>query len=416
MEDQVMQSRKRSGFLALVLCSPVVAIFLLGCAAPQRGHAVPRELQDAAVVPGMPPAIRTWGVGFNREFAEELFDSVQRERAYLAAGGHTGPLPPAIFLAISGGGANGAYAAGLLNGWTAAGTRPQFKAVTGISTGALIAPFAFLGPEYDHVIKEVYTDISTNDILKKRGLLAAIFDDALADNAPLWKLLSRYVDQDLLDAIAAEHEKGRILIIGTTNLDARRAVLWNIGLIAASDHPGALELVRSIMVASASIPAAFPPVMIDVEVDGQRYQEMHVDGGATTQVFLFPPSFRAKESASAAGIERARRAYVIRNGRIDADWAETERQTLSIAGRAVSSLLHTQGLGDLFRIYYQAQRDEIEFRLEYIPPEFNRQAQEPFDQAYMKELYNVGYQRALSGDAWHDELPYLSEDDLPFQS
>jgi predicted acylesterase/phospholipase RssA len=382
----------------------------LGCAAPRRGPAVPRELQDHAVVSGMTQAARTWGAEVNAEFEQELLRTARREQAHLNAGGHSGPMPPAIYLAISGGGADGAFTAGLLSGWTEAGTRPSFKAVTGISTGALIAPFAFLGPEYDDVLRDVYTETTTKDILKPRGLLAAIFDDALADNAPLWKLVQQHVDQDLLDAIAAEHAKGRILLIGTTNLDARRAVLWNIGVIAASGQPDALDLVRSILVASAAIPAAFPPVMIDVTVDGRRFQEMHVDGGTVTQVFLYPPSFQLKEVAAAAGIERERRLYVIRNSRLDPNWAETQRRTLDIAGRAVSSLIQTQGLGDLFRIYLNAQRDDIEFNLAYIPIEFRLQAKEPFDRAYMNELFALGHELAVNGYPWQTRPPYLGDD------
>ena len=405
-----MLSQYQRIWVALAVCVLGAFAASIGCTTPRRGPAVPRELQDDAVVPGMTHAARTWGSGVNPEFEQELLDALRREQADLTARGHTGPVPTAVYLAVSGGGANGAFTAGLLNGWTEAGTRPKFKAVTGISTGALIAPFAFLGPEYDGVLRDVYTNITTKDILKPRWFLAAIFDDALADNAPLWKLTEQTIDQDLLDAIAAEHAKGRILIIGTTNLDARRAVLWNIGVIAASGHPDALDLVRSILVASAAIPAAFPPVMIDVEIDGQRYQEMHVDGGAMTQVFLYPPSFRLKDVSAAAGIERDRHLYVIRNARLDPDWAETERRTLDIAGRAVSSLLHTQGVGDLYRIYLNAQRDDIEFNLAYIPAEFQLQAEEPFDRAYMNELYDLGYELAVNGYPWQSRPPFLGDE------
>ena len=175
-----------------------------------------------------------------------------------------------------------------------------------------------------------------------------------------------------------EYGKGRLLLIGTTNLDAQRGVIWNVGAIAASHHPRALELVRKIMIASAAIPAAFPPVMIDVEVEGQRYQEMHVDGGATTQVFLYPPSLKLKEMAEAAGVQRERRVYIIRNARLDPEWAETQRRTLSIAGRAVSSLINTQGVGDLYRTYLNAQRDGIDYNLAFIPANFKDSAQRGF--------------------------------------
>ncbi len=402
--DQIAGPTRAGGDMAVLLMCMALAT-LPGCAGPGRGHAVPADFQEKAVIPGMPAGIRTWAAEVNPEFHAELFKTAQRERAARASSGQAETLGTAEFLAISGGGQNGAYTAGLLNGWTAAGTRPQFKAVTGISTGALIAPFAFLGPEYDATLRAVYTQTTTQDILQQRNLLGALFNDALADNKPLWRLLERYVDQKLLDAIAAEYGKGRVLLVGTTNLDALRGVIWNVGAIAASGHPDALALVRKILIASAAIPAAFPPVLIDVEVDGQRYQELHVDGGAITQVFLYPPSMKLKAEAEAAGVVRQRRLYIIRNARLDPDWAETERRTLPIAGRAINSLLHTQGVGDLYRIYVNAQRDEIDYNLAFIPASFKVEAKEAFDKPYMNALYQVGYELGRSGYPWLKSPP-----------
>ena len=226
---------------------------------------------------------------------QEGIDSYRREQAQLAAGGGSDPLPPAFYLAISGGGDNGAFGAGLICGWTAAGDRPAFKLVTGISTGALIGPLAFLGASHDSTLKEFYTNTSSKDILKKRNLLTALFNDAMADTRPLGRLLEKVLTQEMMDEIGAEYKKGRLFLVGTTNLDARQAIIWNMTRIAASGHPGALELFRSIMIASAAIPGAFPPVMIDVEAGGQKYQEMHVDGGAVAQVFLYPPAISLRE-------------------------------------------------------------------------------------------------------------------------
>ncbi len=376
-----------------------------GCGGPIRGPAVPVDMQDRAVIPGLSPAMRTWGAALNPEFEHELIESVRREQALRAATGQSGPLPPAVFLAISGGGANGAFAAGLLNGWTAAGNRPQFKAVTGISTGALIAPFAFLGSEYDLTLRKFYTEITTSDVLVQRGMLAAIFDDALADNAPLRKLLAELVNEKLVGEIAAEHAKGRVLMIGTANLDAQRGMIWNIGAIAASGHPRTVALILDIMIASAAIPAAFPPVMFDVDVDGKRYQEMHGDGGTITQVFLYPPSMKLREEAEAAGIKRDRSVYIIRNARFVPDWAETPRRTLPIAGRAVSSLITTQGIGDLYRTYLNTQRDGIDYNLAAIPSDFTEQAKEAFDREYMQKLFDVAFEMARQGFPWQKVPP-----------
>lgn len=192
-----------------------------GCIGVRRFPAVPADLQERAVIPGM-PTIRTWGDNWNPEFQHNVVEALRREQAHLAATGHTGPMPAASVLAISGGGANGAFGAGLLCGWTEAGNRPQFKAVTGISTGALIAPFAFVGAEQDSSLREFYTMTSTEDILKPRGLITGMLRDALSDTRPLLELLKNCVDQRMLGAIAEEYAKGRLLLIGTVDLDARR--------------------------------------------------------------------------------------------------------------------------------------------------------------------------------------------------
>ncbi|MEZ5583708.1 MAG: patatin-like phospholipase family protein [Candidatus Competibacteraceae bacterium] len=267
-----------------------VALLLLvqGCATPSRLEAVPSQDTTRAEIPGIPNA-RYWVDSELEPFVRDAFASFRREQAFLTRTGHRGTLTPVSFLAVSGGGDDGAFGAGLLVGWTETGTRPEFKAVTGISTGALIAPFAFLGPDYDDELRTVYTTIGPPDVLKPRGLLAALTSDGMADNRPLGELISHHINADLLARVAAEYDKGRLLLVATTNLDARRPVIWNMGAIASSSDSRALDLFRRIMLASAAIPGAFPPTMIDVKRDGKPYQEMHVDGGAMAQVFLCPP-------------------------------------------------------------------------------------------------------------------------------
>ena len=305
------------------------------------------EHTTEAVPLGVPNA-RYFVDGDLSGFTRDAMKSIERERATLAASGKAGePLPPINYLAISGGGDDGAFGAGLLNAWTEAGTRPEFKAVTGISTGGLIAPFAFLGPKHDKELREVYTSVGPADIYESRSMWAAVTNDAMADNRPLWNLLGKYITAEFLKEVAAEYAKGRMLLIGTTDLDARRPVVWNMGEIAASTDPRALDLFRKIMIASASIPGAFPPMMIDVEVDGKPYQEMHVDGGAMALVFMYPPGLTQAVTAAGGQIaERERHVYIIRNRRLDPNWAEIDRRTLSIVGRAISSMIQTQGIGD----------------------------------------------------------------------
>jgi hypothetical protein len=386
------------GIATLMLCA--------GCGTLPRGPAVPEELRKEAVISGIPDA-RIYADSATTDLTRLGLQSLEREKAFLAASGYKGPLPPVSFLAVSGGGDDGAFGAGLLVGWTAAGNRPQFKAVTGVSTGALIAPFAFLGPEYDPVLKHVYTNVTRKDIFKPRSVLAVLFKDAMADTTPLWTLLSHYVDRKLLDAVASEYQKGRLLLIGTADIDARKGVIWNMGQIAASGNPKAINLFRSIMLASAAIPGYFPPVLFDVEAKGRVYQEMHVDGGAVAQVFIYPPSFRLGQLSEDRGVERERKLYVIRNARLDPEWTEVERRTLPIAGRAISSLIQNQGRGDLLTIYHLSQRDGIDFNLAYIPKTFNEHHREDFDMQYMRKLFNVGYTSAVNGYPWEKAPPGL---------
>ena len=214
----------------------------------------------------------------------------------------------------------------------------------------------------------------------------------------------------MLDAIAAEDAKGRMLLVGTVDLDARRPVIWNITKIAASGRPGSLELVRSLLIASSAIPATFPPVMIDVEVGGKKYQEMHVDGNTAAQVFVYPAAVRLKEVAETVGVHRERKLYILRNARLDPEWAQVERRTLPIAAQAISTLIQYQGIGDLYRIYTVTRRDGIDFNLAYIPPTFQSPHKEEFDTAYMRALYDVGYRMAEKGYIWTKEPPVLIPD------
>ncbi|MEI6002527.1 patatin-like phospholipase family protein [Paraburkholderia bengalensis] len=388
-------------FRSIGLLAAVALAVLQGCSTvPDRLPAVPDELTGDAEIPGM-PGVRYVAGGDATELAKAALDALKRESDYLAQQGHMGrPTPPAIFLAISGGGDNGAFAAGLLNGWTETGTRPEFKLVTGISTGALIAPFAFLGSKYDATLKQVYTTISPKDVLNKRSLLGGVLSDAMADNRPLLTLTRKFVTEDMLKEIAAEYAKGRMLLVATSDLDARRGIIWDMGKIATYGGPKALDLFIKVLVASTSIPGAFPPMMIDVVVDGKHYQEMHVDGGVVAQVFAYPAAIRVSEEAASVGVSRERKLYIIRNARLDAEWMQVDRSTMGIASRAVASMIQSQGVGDLYRIYATANRDGVDFNLAFIPASFNAPHKEEFDTEYMRALYDLAYNMALKGYPW----------------
>jgi hypothetical protein len=381
------------------LFAALLIVLLAACASVDQRVVVPRGEWHETTVLGIPNA--RFFVDDPKAMAAEQARALAREaKAFGVAKG--GVLPTAHLLSLSGGGDNGAFGAGLLNGWTAHGDRPTFKLVTGVSTGALIAPFAFLGSSEDAALTDVYTNVTPSRIFEKRFLLtAAVAQDALSDSTPLLHLISHYVNGEFLAKIAAEYEKGRLLLIQTTNLDAGRPVLWNIGAIAASGDPRALDLVRHIMLASASIPAAFPPVIFDVEANGRPYQEMHVDGGAVSQAFLVPPSLNTREVLEKTGYRRKGvAAYVIRNGRLVVDWSDVDRSTLPIAEKAVSTLINYNGVGDLYRMYMVTERAGASFNLAYIPEDFQAPHPEDFDQGYMRALYRYAYDKAAKGYPW----------------
>ena len=373
---------------------------LTDCSIPERLMAVPESETTAAQIPGIPNA-RYFPDTQIDLMAKETLAARQREIAILGK-----DLPAMDILAVSGGGANGAFGAGLLAGWSEAGTRPEFKLVTGVSTGALTAPFAFLGSAWDQQLAAVYTAITPNDIFEKRELAAVIWNDAMSDTTPLFRLISRYVNQDMLNAIAREYDKGRLLLIGTTDLDARRPVFWNIGAIAASKQPQALDLFRKLLLASSAVPAVFPPVLIDVEADGHRYQEMHVDGGAIAQMFLYPPALVQAEILRTKH-PRPVRAWLIRNSRLDPDWTSVERQTMSIAQDAIATMIQTSGMNDVNKIYLTTLRDHVDYNLAYIGSDFTLKAKEDFDPVFMRTLYNYALDKARSGYPWVKRPPWI---------
>ena len=378
---------------------------LAGCAMPDRGPPVPQSASNGVTVLGVPN--ERFVLPQDLHAIEAEFREAGRRRMRHLGLTHPSQLPRFQLLGVSGGGEDGAFGAGLLCGWTAHGTRPEFELVTGVSTGALTAPFSFLGAQWDDALRSVYTDITPGDVLRSRGILAAIFDDALADSAPLFRTISRYLDERMLAAIARGHESGRLLLIGSTNLDAQLPVIWNVGAIAASGHPRALELVRRILLASASIPGAFPPVMFDVVANGTPHQEMHVDGGAFAQVFLYP------RQVTELRRERLRRgqpvvpasAWIIRNGRLDAQWAAVDRRAMSIAGHAISTMIASSGYNDVVRIWNTTQRDGIDYNLAFIPRAFTATYTEPFEQTYMRALFAFGFDRARRGYDWAKQPP-----------
>ena len=392
--------------LALRAAAIVLAVVLQACAPLARLGPVPEEQTEQAVVAGMPDS-RIWMDRDLTTFIQVVIEDNARERsALLQAGRPVDPLPPVNFLSISGGGDNGAFAAGVLCGWTASGSRPDFKVVTGISAGALIAPFAFLGPAYDEVIRTVATSLHPGDVFRARNRVKGLLSDGMASSAPLRQLVARYVTPELLAEVAREHARGRALQIATTDLDAGRQVTWDMGAIAAHGTPEALELFRNIMIASMSIPGAVSPVMFDVDVGIEHYQEMHVDGGVITQLFAYPSHALAElEKATGTPLNRPIHLFVIRNGRLDPEWSATSRRTLSIGGRAISALIQAEGVGDVYRVYRTAHQDFVDFNLAFIGQDFPPIKHDIFDTAYMQSLFDYGYEAARHASVWRKTPP-----------
>ena len=390
----------------LVLCA--ILLFASGCATLPR-NAVPVDKINSAEIVGMPD-IRAWSGQIAQHFQADVVESVLDESRGEFPRDENG-VPIYDVLALSGGGSNGAFGAGFLYGWTKTGARPNFKLVTGISTGALIAPFAFLGSDFDAQLKNLYTKVSTADLVIKQGILKILFrSESYALTDPLARLINRNIDGKILQAVAVAHDRGHRLYIGTTHLDAQRLVVWNMGLIAKSGHPDALDLFRKILLASSSIPGAMPPVLIKVDVDGEEFDEMHVDGGAATQVFLHAGTMDIEAAArSALGDDYQYQGdlYIIRNGKLTPEPKQIERKLASIAGRAVSTMIKTAAVNDLFRMYAFTQREKMGFKYVAIPEHFESRAKEAFDQEEMNRLFEKGYELAIFGDVWETTPPGL---------
>lgn len=322
------------------------------------------------------------------------------------------PGAPINYLSISGGGGRGAFGAGLLAGWSKRGDRPSFNMVTGVSTGALTAPFAFLGPAYDETLKTLYTNVRDADIYRKRSYAALLVSDGLGDTTPLYNLISRYVTPEFLRKVAFEYNVNhRWLLIGTTNLDSGQPIIWNMGKIASYDSPEALALFREVMLASASMPGFFSPVMIDVEHQGKAYQEMHVDGGVSRQVFIYPASLFRETGAYKLLEGRKREAYLIRNDILQSDNYQTvERKTLSIANQALSQFSQSHGDGDIFMAYLTARQDGFGFNIAFVADDFVKpEPKGRFDPGYMQALFDYAEVKASKGYPWSKVPPGLNE-------
>lgn len=389
---------RRSRRLSSTVLVPLA--LLSGCASVTHPPLLPPEHIQDATLPGF-PAVR-----YGYDQSESAFVASFQEAM------RTVPAdsPGVAVLALSGGGPNGAFGAGILRGWTESGQRPEFRVVTGVSTGALAAPFAFLGSAYDGRLERAYTTMGDKDVFiprLARSLFRLLDVDSVSDTTPLTRTLAELIDPPMLNAIAVEHAKGRRLFVCTTELISGRTVFWDMTAIAASGHPEALDLFRSVLIASASVPIAFPPQYIEVEAAGRDYAEVHVDGGLSRQVFLHLNGARRALPLRPDGGEMPLTAYVIRNAKADPSAAALKPRLLPIALRTLDSLVRSQGVGDLHRIYGQTVAERAGYRLAVIPADFTAAQKGVFDSAYMRQVFELGLTLFREGRLWQHKPPHL---------
>lgn len=324
--------------------------------------------------------------------------------------------PKRSILCLSGGGSYGAYTAGILYGWSRRGDRPQFDVVTGISTGAIIAPLVFLGPKYDDQIKDFYTTVQSRDIFNLRAV-RGIFSEGLADNSPLSRKVEESLTPEVVTEIAAAHAQGRRLYIGTTELEGRRFVTWDIGAIASRGMPEDLTLIKHILLGSSAIPGFFPPAQIPVEVDGKKYVERHVDGGVSQALFLqypyLPPELDNDPIATSLyGSD----VYAIVAGKLYADAEVIRRRSLRIAGTSVSSVIYAQTRGDLVRIWTICKLTGMNFHMAALGAEFKIPLPATkFEPEEMIKMFNEGVRQIQSGDTWRKTPPGVEYGETPLK-
>jgi predicted acylesterase/phospholipase RssA len=326
------------------------------------------EEQAVASIPGIPDA-RVWG------------DSDVDFRRIL-------PTASGPWLALSGGGADGAFGAGLMTGWTQSGRRPDFALVSGVSIGALIGTYAFLGSRYDDTLRENFTTITAADIFEDRPTV-----ESLLDTWPLRRLIEQQVTAALVAEIAAEHRRGRRLLVATTNLDSGRRVIWNMGAIAAAGDEKSLKLFRDVLLASSSIPGFFAPVLIEAEANGRKIQELHLDGTVTAPFFVAPEAMLTAGSAALP----TNQVYVVVNSKLTSDFALPERKTTSILARTISVALVTGLRAELLLVTTGAQRAGVSLNVAHVPDSFTVQNRGLFDQQYMRALFDLGAETAKNG-------------------
>ncbi|BEU05410.1 alpha/beta hydrolase [Agarivorans sp. OAG1] len=381
-----------------LLLSTTLALVMTGCSSVPEHNAIAEDHAMQAKPIGVDNT-RYWGneLNFSYEYLEQVINAQvknQNEQNSLD------------ILALSGGGANGAFGAGILAAWTETGVRPEFDMVTGISTGAILAIFAFLGEEYDDYVVDFYTNYSDGDLFQSKGLLAALRSMSMFNISPYEKMVRDTITPDLLSMVAEGHNNGRLLLVGTTHLESQRFSVWNMGAIAAQNNEESEQLFENIILASTAIPGAMPAVQIDVKHNHIDYQELHVDGGVARQVFFLPDTISASSLKNSA-LSKERNLYVIRNGEFLPQWKDLSPAVVEVSARSLNTIIKYQGRSDVMRIYDQATQADIDFNFAHIDTDFTakKQSKKQFDQEHMRKLFDYGYNKMAQGALWEKRPP-----------
>ncbi|MEM7633165.1 MAG: patatin-like phospholipase family protein [Pseudomonadota bacterium] len=393
MQNSLFQPVRALGRTTVLLMMLLVA----GCASMPRDSFTLGDQQQAEVS----------GFSNIRHWADASADELARispVKAVMRSDRRT----PAQMLALSGGGGAGAYGAGLLVGWTNSNKRPAFDVVTGVSAGALIAPFAFLGSRYDPQLRSLFTSGIAKDLNQRRGPIRALISNGASDNSNFRKLIARYVTPDVVFEIARAHANGRRLLVVTTNLDAQRAMVWDIGAIAMhANIDKSMHLIHQVLLASASVPGVFPAVKISAVANGQEFSELHSDGGVATQIYTAPEVVLAGGVPKPTRTPHGSRIYMIVNNTIDPEFSVVKATSLSIASRAYSTFIKSHTRQTISQTYNLSRKTGLDFNLSYIEEKVPYDATDPFNTKYMRRLFDIGYATG-NRDAWKKTPPILT--------
>jgi len=388
-----MRQEKLYKLLIIITCLSALS----GCVHVR--HAVPENLVGKAVVVGMPDMRYYTDKPASLFMRQSLADSFKDEGKsdYLVNGIKTYPV-----LIIGGGVSNSAYGIGLLKGWLKEGSRPVFKIVTGYSSGSILAVATFSGKDYEDWLADLFTSISTKDVVRQKSIFGILFGDSVYSSALFAKKIDNIVDEDLMAKIAQEHAKGRRLYVGTSDLDAQGFVIWDMGALASKGGPDSVKIFRKIILASCSFSAMLPPVYFQVEAGGRRYDEMHADGGVIGGIFYI---HQLMEGVGFRGFRT--RLYVLNCCYMSPHSKQVEANLAAITSRLIETNGASKMAGDTYRIYAFAKEKGWDYNLAYIPEDFKPNQKEMFDRKEMQRLFKRGYDDAAEGYKWHKAPPGL---------